>query len=102
MIPAHRIISWRMEIRDASQFKESLLSLFACIGTMNPESFLLLLVILLLLSALPLRVRVRKRNLQPSRRQALVLPPHAWRAFSSLPPCIAAMNRVHSAPDRNP
>src|SRR2546426_5840463 len=52
-----------------------------CIGTMNRDSVLLLLVILLLVSALRLRVglRVRVRNLQPSRRQALILLPGSWR-----------------------
>src|SRR5436309_15589649 len=51
---------------------------------MNRGSVLLLLLILifvLLVSALRLRagLRVRVRNLQPSRRQALILPPGSWR-----------------------
>src|SRR5207302_991407 len=51
-----------------------------------------LTAILLVLSVLRLRLGVRVRNRQPSRRQAF-LPPGSWKALFRFSPCIGTMNR---------
>ncbi len=74
-----RFIGWEPFHREAFGAWKAPTTFMPCIGIPNLESALLLLVILLLLSAVRLRVGLRVRNLQPSRRQALSLPPGSWR-----------------------